>query len=279
MTKLDANEFLLLRDFIEEHCGIHLDENKTYLIETRLTTLMVENGCKSYADFYYKAKNDTTNTLRENIIDAMTTNETLWFRDSSPFAAFQKHYLPRFLKDISSGKKTKIRIWSAASSTGQEIYSLAMMILDYCRMQSTLKPEHFELLATDISSTVLYLAKAGRYDAHVISRGLPDEQRSRYFTTADSKVWSISDTVKNMVTFKKLNLQDDFGYVGKMDMIFCRNVLIYFSEDLKKDLLRRFAQLLRPSGCLILGSSESISNYSSEYNLHTFEKAMIYQVK
>lgn len=278
MNKIESNEFVLLRDFIEKHCGIHLDENKTYLIETRLITLMIEQGCKTYTEFYYKAKNDLTNALREKIIDAMTTNETLWFRDSSPFVSIQKHFLPHYAKEIASGKKTKIRIWSAASSTGQEIYSIAMLILDFCRTQTILRPEHFELLATDISSTVLFIAKAGRYDAHIISRGLPDEQRSRYFKN-DGKVWIISDIVKQLVTFRKLNLQEDFTSLGRMDLILCRNVLIYFSEEFKKDLLKRFASLLRPSGYFFVGSSESISNYSNEYTMHNFEKSLYYQVK
>ena len=278
MNKIETNEFVLLRDFIEKHCGIHLDENKTYLIETRLTTLMVEQGCKTYSEFYYKAKNDFTNTLREKIIDAMTTNETLWFRDSSPFISIQKHFLPLYAKEIASGKKSKIRIWSAASSTGQEIYSIAMLILDFCRTQTTLRPDHFELLATDISSTVLFIAKAGRYDSHIISRGLPDEQRNRYFKN-DGRVWILDDSVKKMVTFKKLNLQEDFSSMGRMDLILCRNVLIYFSEDLKKDLLKRFASQLRPSGYFFVGSSESISNYSSEYTMHNFEKSLYYQVR
>lgn len=278
MNKIETNEFYLLRDFIEQHCGIHLDENKTYLIESRLTTLMAENGCKSYGEFYHKAKNDHTNTLREKIIDAMTTNETLWFRDGSPFITLQKYFLPYFSKEIASGKKNKIRIWSAASSTGQEPYSIAMSILDYSRVQTTLKPGHFELIATDISPTVLFIAKTGRYDSHIMSRGLSDEYRNRYFKP-EGKVWKINDNVKDMVTFKKLNLQEDFSFLGKMDLIFCRNVLIYFSEELKNTILKRFAELLCPSGFLFVGSSESITNYSNEYTLHNYEKFLYYQVK
>lgn len=278
MNKIDTNEFFLLRDFIEKHCGIHLDENKNYLIETRLTTLMAESGCRTYSEFYYKAKNDPSNRLREKIIDAITTNETLWFRDSSPFATFKNYFLPKYLNEITSDKKKKIRIWSSACSTGQEPYSLAMYILDYCRIQKSLRPEHFEIIATDISPTVLFIAQAGRYDSHIMSRGLSEEYRNRYFNW-DGKVWLISDEVKKMVTFKKLNLQDNFTSFGKMDLIFCRNVLIYFSEDLKKNLLKRFADLLRPAGYLFLGSSESISNYSSEYIMQNFEKSLFYQVK
>lgn len=278
MNKIETNEFYLLRDFIEQHCGIHLDENKRYLVESRLTTLMVEQGCKSYEDFYHKAKNDLTNKLREKIIDAMTTNETLWFRDRSPFIIFQKYFLPYFSKEIASGKKSKVRIWSAACSTGQEPYSIAMSILDYSRMQATLKPEHFELIATDISPTVLLIAKTGIYDSHIMSRGLTDDYHNRYFKP-EGKDWKVNDNVKNMVTFKKLNLQEDFSFLGKIDLIFCRNVMIYFSDELKKSILKRFAELLRPSGFLFVGSSESITNYCNEYTLHNYEKSLYYLVK
>jgi chemotaxis protein methyltransferase CheR len=273
-----TNEFLLLRDFIEKNCGIYLDESKTYLIETRLTTLMAENGCKTYSDFYYKAKNDTSNTLRDKIIDAMTTNETLWFRDASPFVLLQKHLFPIYSKEIISGKRQKIRIWSSACSTGQEPYSIAIAILDYCKTQTSVKPEHFEIIASDISQSVLFLAKLGRYDQHVISRGLAEDIRNRYFKF-DGKVWVLDESIKQMVNFRKLNLQEDFNFIGKTDILFCRNVLIYFSENFKKDLLKRFNQLLQPSGHLIVGSSESITNYSIDYKMLTYDKTLYYQVK
>jgi chemotaxis protein methyltransferase CheR len=277
-NKIDAREFQLLRDFIEKHCGIHLDESKAYLIENRLLTLMIENGCRNYADFYQKAIADTSRTLRDKIIDAMTTNETLWLRDTSPFKIFQYELLPSFAKDISSGNKKTIRIWSAACSTGQEPYSIAMIINEFSRTTHSFQPHKVEIIATDISPTVLFLAKAARYDTLSISRGLPDEYRNRYFDQ-NGKVWVLKDIIKNMVTFKKLNLQEDFSSLGHFDLVFCRNVLIYFSDEFKKDVLNRIAQRIKPDGFLIVGASESVSNYSNIFSMLTYERALYYKVR
>ncbi len=277
-NKIETREFELLRDYIEKHCGIHLDESKAYLIENRLLTMMIENGCRNYSEFYTKALNDHTHTLRDKIIDAMTTNETLWFRDASPYKILQFELLPSFLKESISGTKKAIRIWSAACSTGQEPYSIAMVINEFSRTNPTFHPSKIEIIATDISPTVLFLAKAARYDTLAISRGLPDDFRNRYFEQ-NGKVWVLKDTIKNMVTFKKLNLQEDFTNLGHFDIVFIRNVLIYFSDEFKKDLLNRIASRLRPDGFLIVGASESVSNYSNIFSMLTHERALYYKVR
>ncbi|MFP4013035.1 MAG: CheR family methyltransferase [Chitinispirillaceae bacterium] len=276
--KIEASEFRLLRDYIEKHCGIRVDEQKTYLIETRLTALMVENGCKTYKEFYHKALADSTNVLREKIIDAMTTNETLWFRDNSPFSVLKEIVLPQYIKELSERKRQRVRIWSAACSTGQEPYSIAITILELLKEHPYIRPEQFEIVATDISPTVLFLAKAGRYDSIVIARGLPDTIKDRYFTL-DGKVWVLNDMVKKMVSFKKLNLQDSYTHMGKFDTIFCRNVMIYFSDQFKKDIFSRLAMLLRPSGYLFVGASESVINYSTEFQMMNHKRALYYKAK
>ncbi|MFP4163490.1 MAG: CheR family methyltransferase [Chitinispirillaceae bacterium] len=276
--KIEANEFRLLRNYIEKYCGIRVDEQKTYLIETRLTALMVENGCRTYTEFYHKTIADRSNVLREKIIDAMTTNETLWFRDRSPFTVLESTLLPRFMEELAEGKRQKVRIWSAACSTGQEPYSIGITILEQLKRFGRIRPEQFEIVATDISPTALLLAKAGRYDAIVIARGLPDDIKQRYFTL-DGKVWTINDKVKKMVTFKKLNLQDSYAQMGKMDIVFCRNVMIYFSDQFKKDIFSRLAKLLRPSGFLFVGASESVINYSSDFEMLNHQRALYYKVK
>jgi chemotaxis protein methyltransferase CheR len=276
--KIDTKEFQLLRDYIEKHCGIHLDESKAYLIENRLLTLMIENGCRNYADFYHKAVNDLSFKLRDKIIDAMTTNETLWLRDSSPFKVFQYELLPGFLKQLIAGKKKNIRIWSAACSTGQEPYSIAMIIQEFSRTNPLFHSSNVEIIATDISPTVLFLAKSARYDTLSISRGLPDELRNRYFEQ-NGKIWVLKDAIKNMVTFKRLNLQEDFTSLGHFDIVFCRNVLIYFSDDFKRDVLSRIALRLKPDGFLIVGASESVSNYSNIFSMLTYERALYYKVR
>ncbi len=277
-TRIDLDEFTLMRDYIETSCGIHLTEEKMYLVETRLTTLMVENRCHSFTELYQKAIGDKTYRLRDKIVEAMTTNETLWFRDAGPFSVFEEILRPKFAEEVQSGKRLKIRIWCAACSTGQEPYSIAMTILEFTQKYPSLRPIHFDIIATDISSTALYLAMAGRYDAHAISRGLTEELRNKYFTK-EGKVWEINNTVKNMVRYRKMNLQEDFSILGKQDIVFCRNVLIYFSDEFKQDILRRIAVILRPNGYLFLGTSESIINFTREYELMRHTRGLYYQVK
>jgi chemotaxis protein methyltransferase CheR len=267
-----------MRDYIEKSCGIHLTDDKMYLVCTRLTTLMVERGCNSFADLYHKAVADNTYVLRDKIVEAMTTHETFWFRDTSPFVIMDEVILRELAEEIKLGKRSKIKIWSAACSTGQEPYSVAMTVLELARKYNSLKPEHVEIIATDISSTVLYLATAGRYNSLAMSRGLDKDYENRYFEP-DGKVWAIKNDVKKMVRFQKINLQEDFSLIGKQDIILCRNVLIYFSDEFKKDILQRIAVLLRPNGNLFLGASESIINYTKEYDMLRHTIGLYYKVK
>lgn len=275
-AEIDPNEFHLLRDYIEKNCGIYLSEEKMYLVCTRLTSLMVESGCGSFADLYHKAVSDTSLGLRDKIVEAITTHETFWFRDENPFVILAEELLGKFAAEIESGKRSKIKIWCAACSTGQEPYSVAMTVLESARRLSALKPEHVDILATDISSTVLYLAMAGRYDSLAMSRGLPEDHRNRYFEP-DGKVWVINDDIKKMVVYKKLNLQEKFDRFETQDIVFCRNVLIYFSNEFKKDILRRIARVLRPNGYLFIGASESIFNFSQEYKMLNHAMGLYYE--
>ncbi len=277
-SKIDINEFRLMRDYIEKNCGISITEDKVYLVETRLTTLMVENGCNNFREFHSKAVTDATGRLKDRIIDAMTTNETLWFRDTSPFVIMDEVLLKQYHDDLKSGKKQKIKIWCAASSTGQEPYSVAMIIHEFARKTPGFSVDKFEIIATDISPTVLYIAMAGRYDGLAITRGLNDSMKNRYFEQT-GKVWAIKPEIKKMVQFKKMNLQDSYAIIGKPDLILCRNVLIYFSDEFKKDILKRMAAMLRPEGYLFLGASESIINYSTEYQMQRHTRGLYYKVR
>ncbi len=277
-TMISLEEFHLIRDYIQKHCGIHLTEDKVYLVETRLTTLMIEHGFKTFGELYSKAVSDNTNTLRDKVIEAITTNETFWFRDLHPFGILNEVLFNKFAEEIVSGNRTKIKIWCCACSTGQEPYSIAMTYLDYLRKNPSLSPDHIEILATDISSTVLFLGKLGRYDSLAISRGLSDEFKDRYFDKGE-KVWSIKDNVKRMVKFQKLNLQESFSHLGRHDIIFCRNILIYFSTEFKQDILQRIAALLQPNGYLFLGASESIIMYTDQYDMMRHAMGLYYQVK
>lgn len=275
---ISPDEFLLIRDYIEKHCGIHLTEDKVYLVETRLTTLIIEQGCKTFGELYQKAVSDNSHALRDKIIEAITTNETFWFRDLHPFGILNEVLFEQLASEIRSGKRSRIKVWCSACSTGQEPYSIAMTFMEFARRNPFFKPEHLEILATDISSTVLFLGKTGRYDNLAISRGLSDEFKSRYFEKTGN-IWTISDEIKNMVRFQKLNLQENFNHLGKQDIIFCRNILIYFSIEFKQDILKRIANLLRPGGYLFLGASESIIMYTQEYEMLRHAMGLYYQVK
>ncbi len=275
---LKDEEFSLIQRWIEETSGISVDSKKAYLIENRLGSLVSENNCASFGDFYHKMKNSCSPELRERIIDQMTTNETLWFRDLHPFTIFKEKLLPTYCQEISSGKRRKIRVWSSACSTGQEPYSLAILFLEAMKANSLLKPWMIEIFATDISDTVLKQASKGIYDKIAMGRGLSLEYRNRYFTD-EGRFWQISSEVKERVKFEKFNLQDNFVKLGSFDIIFCRNVAIYFSEQFKKELFAKYCKLLTNEGILFLGSSESISLYSTDFDMLEHKKGIYYRAR
>jgi len=277
---ISKHEFDILRDYIRTHCGISVGDEKNYLIESRLTQLVIENGCRGFEEFYHKAKNDPRGALRDKIVDAITTNETSWFRDGAIWTAIKEAIIPGLIATLTAGRKPKIRIWSAACSTGQEPYTLAMLIDEALSLpaHSKIQADQFEIVATDISPSALFLAISGRYNQIAMSRGLPESYRNRYFTLTDS-VWLISPTLKQRVTFKKFNLQDPFTSLGLFDVVFCRNVAIYFSPTFKTDLFNRIAKVLTPCGVFVLGASESLLGYSAAFDLVEYKKIIYYRSK
>ncbi len=275
---ISLTEFQLLRDYIEQHSGISLSDDKMYLIETRLSPLMVESGFQSYRDFYHFAIQDSSNRIRHKIIEAISTNETFWFRDTYPFAILNEVLLRQYADDIKNRQRKRIKIWSAACSTGQEPGSIAMTILEFARRNPWFDPSLVEIIATDISKIMLFLATAGRYDSLSMSRGLPLEMKERYFTKSGS-VWVINDDVKKLITYKQINLIESFHHYGRHDIIFCRNVLIYFAKEQKQMIIKQIAELLRPGGYLFLGASEPIIYYSQEYEMMRHALGLYYQVK
>jgi chemotaxis protein methyltransferase CheR len=266
MNQLTDAEFKALRDYIEKSCGIALGDEKVYLVENRLAGLLVETGCSSFGELHRKAINDPGLGLRDKIVDAMTTNETSWFRDIYPFEILIDDVFKKFAQEIVSGRRNKIRIWCAACSTGQEPYSIAMKLQEFSRRSSAFPINNTEIIATDISPSVLFLAIAGRYDQISMSRGMPQDVRDRYFTN-NGKIWALNDVIKKMVIFKKLNLQENFTSMGKFDIIFCRNVMIYFSDAFKRQLFTRFADSFNSAGFLFLGASESMSAYTDRFTM------------
>jgi chemotaxis protein methyltransferase CheR len=260
-TTISTQAFALLRDFIEAECGIALGPEKAYLVETRLSKIVAKHGCDSFEAFYQLVKREQIPGLREEIIDAMTTNETLWFRDGHPFTILDEVILPALAQNLRANPANKARIWSAASSTGQEAYSIAMTIHEYCRRNPGIRPDQFEIVGTDISSSAIFLAKAARYDGLAISRGMRDDLKNRYFTQ-EGPVWCLRDEVKRMVTFSKFNLQNPPGSLGRFDCVFLRYVAIYFSESFKRRLLHNVARATNAPGYLMVGAVESLRGVS-----------------
>jgi len=267
------DELRLMREYVERHCGLALGERKAYLFETRLVTVMAENGFSNYRELYDAAVNSGSNTLRDAIIDAITTHETMWFRDVVPFTT-----LDAVMLDPQKAASGGLRIWSAACSTGQEPYSVAMTVLEHAAAHGKPRPRQVEIVASDISTGALYLARAGRFDHLAMSRGLSAERQNTYFAQV-GRVWALRDEVKRMVRFQRHNLQDAFAPLGEFDVVYCRNVLIYFSEEFRKDILRRLRDVLKPGGALFLGAAESMLGHSEWFEPVWFQNGVYYRAK
>ncbi len=272
-STITTEDYQSFRKFLEDACGIVLGDNKQYLVTSRLTKLISDNEIDSFSTLMKRMKVD--GKLRNRIMDAMTTNETSWFRDVYPFDILKEKLLPELIKI----QPRTIRIWSAACSTGQEPYSLSMMVQEYLQSKpGSLSTNAVQIIGTDISPSVLAVAKSGVYEGVAVSRGLPQERKARFFRETNAG-WEVSADIKKRVSFRELNLMQNYTLLGRFDIIYCRNVLIYFSTELKRDILARMAKCLNPGGFLVLGGSESITNYSNEFDLIRWRNGVIYQLK
>ncbi len=280
--RVTHQEFVLLREFIKEQCGILLGDEKVYLIENRLSRPAKDAGCKTFGAYYLELKHSSrSGSLRRKLVDAISTNETSWFRDQNPFIILQECLLPQFHAEKIAGKRRGINIWSAACSTGQEPYSIAMTILDFSSANgpATAYLNQTKIFASDISGSTLAVARAGKYDSMAIKRGLSSRHLNGYFKK-EAGHWLVGDKLKTMVTFAELNLKEPFyGLIGPFDIIFLRNILIYFDDDLKKIIFDNFARLLSPGGYLFLGSGETVSNYSVKFEILEHKGAIYYRIR
>lgn len=272
---ITPQEYEAFKTFLQDASGILLGDNKQYLVKSRLRRLLEDNGLDSLGDLLTRLQRPGSAQLRETVIDAMTTNETLWFRDTHPFRILSEKLLP----ELAARNSTQpLRIWSAACSTGQEPYSIAMAIEEYKRFQPGRLKGEARIVATDISRSVLDTAKRGEYEMLALGRGLSPERQRHFFAALPSGGWKVKPQLQRMVEFRELNLLDRY-LLGKFDLIFCRNVLIYFSADHKKDILTRMHACLNPGGYLILGASESLNGLSHLYEMVQCHPGIIYRKK
>lgn len=273
---LDNLEFEQFRVFLEKASGIQLGENKQYLVISRLSKLMEQQGIKTLGELTSRIQSQPRGGLRDQVVDAMTTNETLWFRDTYPFEVLRQRVLPELIKN-NPGQR--LRIWSAACSSGQEPYSLAMTLDEFERSNPGQLKGGAQILATDLSPSMLAACKAAEYDSLAIGRGLSGERLQRYFDASGTGRWVVKPAIRNRVEFRPLNLLESYSSLGRFDVIFCRNVLIYFSPEVKKDILRRFHAALKPGGYLFLGASEALNGLPDLYQMVQCNPGIIYAVK
>jgi chemotaxis protein methyltransferase CheR len=249
--------------YIEDICSISIGPDKIYLLEARLAPLITRSGVKTIPTFLSLARSDPSGCLRDKIIDAITTNETLWFRGERPWAAMENVLFPIYSHLLTSGSRDRIRILCAACATGQEPYSLAMLLAEAAEKGTLhgLAPSSFDITAFDISPAALAQAKAGRYNQLEIKRGLPDSLRDKYFSLQLNGDWVLDNKIRSMVRFQRFNLQHDLSPLGAFDLVLCRNALIYFREEFKLHLIERLARIILPYGFLLLGGPESLFSH------------------
>lgn len=274
-NKITANEYQLFKSFLEETCGILLGEGKQYLIVSRLTKLLRDEKIGSMSELLALIFQPAQRRLRIVVVDAMTTNETSWFRDSIPFNVLEEAIFPQM--DAKTGKMG-CRVWSAACSSGQEPYTISITLSEYLASINHSNLANMQIVATDISESMLAGAKLGHYDEAVLERGLSEKRKRNYFKQAENG-WIVSDEIKRRVSFKHQNLLESYGALGKFDIIFCRNVLIYFSPERKIDILKRMAAIMNPGGYLFLGASEITMSYSDDFNMLRSPAGVFFQLK
>ncbi|MFQ5533695.1 MAG: CheR family methyltransferase [Sphingomonadales bacterium] len=249
---MKPEDFELISGMLKERSGLALSQDKVYLVESRLTPLARKRGFGCLDELVREIRTRRDERLLRDVTEAMTTNESFFFRDAAPFDLFRDVVIPELLR--TRDKSRKLRVWCAAASTGQEPYSLAMILRE---MQHKLQGRRIEIIGTDLSAEVLQKARVGLYSQFEVQRGLPIQMMIKYFSQV-GEMWQIDSSLRAMVRFEELNLLKDFSRLGKFDVIYCRNVLIYFDHETKARVLDRIRKMMPGDGVLFLGAAETV---------------------
>src|SRR5882724_11501010 len=258
---MTPHDYEYLRRLLKTRSGLVLSSEKHYLVESRLLPVARRAGLFNLTGLVAKLRGPDSESLIVEVVEAMTTNESFFFRDKIPFDHFRETIMPALLTARAASRR--IRIWCAAAATGQEPYSLAISLKE---MGKELKGWRVEILATDISNEVLEKAKSGIYTQFEVQRGLPALLLIKYFAQV-GEMWQITPEIRGMVKFMPLNLLDDFSRLGRFDVVFCRNVLIYFDQPTKSAVLDRLAKVTERDGYLVLGGAETVVGLTSRFKL------------
>lgn len=267
-------EYQQFAEYLERQCGIVLGVNKQYLVRSRLMPIVREFEYDGLNTLIQTIINGQNRRLNELAIDAMTTNETLWFRDAYPFDLLSNNLFHDYAKSSRS-----LRVWSAACSSGQEPYSIAMVFLEYKKKFPSAFPGGLEIIATDLSNDMLDKAKTAEYDNLSIARGLSEQRKKQFFSPNGTGLLCLNPDVKKLVKFRTLNLLESYQSIGKFDLVFCRNVLIYFAPAVKSKILQQIAATLQPSGKLFLGASESVKGITNDFDMVRCSPGLFYSKK
>lgn len=279
---LTSNEFVEIGNYIEKKCGIVLNAQNIHLFESRLASMFKLSHVKNLQELYVKLCIRKDLETFNHVIEAITVNETFWFRDKSLWGMMESFILPEMIAKLQKGETQKIKIWSAACSYGQEPYSLAMYIDHYlkrCGIEDV-SLSHFDIIATDISREALKIAKKGQYDSVAISRGLDDVYKKKYFHNS-GRTWHVLEPIKIAVDFSPFNLiEDSYHYhYFQYDLVLCRNVLIYFSKNTKYEVYKNIALSLKNEGILLIGSSELIEEDQEKFSRECNENGVYFKKK
>jgi chemotaxis protein methyltransferase CheR len=272
MVRLSHEHYQAFSRFLERFCGIVLGENRQYLVASRLNPLLVSHGFGSLGELIDRLQTAGSSALRAQVIEAMTTNETQFFRDTYPFEILKRHIFP----ELQQRRAGQTRIWSAACSSGQEAYSALMTAQEHNEEGGRLE---LEVVGTDISQAMIQQATAGRYSASAVGRGLDQHRLNKYFVQIDAATWEVRPELRRRASFRQHNLLESFALLGRFDLIFCRNVLIYFSQESRQDILARLAGALNPGGYLMLGGSEAVSRGIDHFELVRTAHGILYPLR
>lgn len=279
--ELSRETFDELRRLIHRLCGIVLSDDKAYLVQHRLAPLVRRSGGRSFEEFRQKLSGSEAAHWQEAIIEAITTQETSFFRDRHPFETLRRHVLPELVqvhRTTHPGAPSKIRLWCAGASTGQEPYSLAIAIHEFAAAQrpGTLTPGDFSILATDISTEALATANAAEYHPQHVARGLSLGQLQRFFEQCD-ELWVARPALRKLVEFRRVNLTQPLLGLGTFDVILCRNVLIYFDETTRRRICDQFYAMLADGGWLLLGSAENLYGINDQFRSQRLGESLLYR--
>ncbi len=272
-TTLPSDAISYVCTIVRQRSAIELEAAKAYLIEARLAPLAKRNGYTSAADLVRDLQTKPKPALQQQVVEAMTTNETSFYRDAHPFEALRNEIIPALL--ASPNSQRSLNIWSAACSTGQEAYSIAMLIREHF---SQLNNWRVEILGTDLSDDVLDKARAGRYSQVEMNRGLPAALSAKYFRR-DGMQWELDAQIRGMANFRKLNLIETWPLIPKMDVVFLRNVLIYFAPEAKKSILAKVRKVMSPHAVLFLGAAETTISLDDSFERVQIKNSVFYRLK